>query len=421
MIIRRKNFLQLFRGTGNPIKLLGPILVLMITGFVLQAQTIQEAKDQAYGGNREKARSICRSILAKDFDSEVAVLMARTYAWDGNYDSTKIVISQVLRKDPEHWDALDCLSDVQFWEEKYKEAIETCNIILTKNAIDEQFLFKKAKILNAMGLYDQAAKQLINLLKSHPANAEARNKLSTIRADLRRNYVRLAYSYDSFEKNSNQDPWHLVALSYGRKTKVGTIIGRVNWAERFGSKGVQYEVDGYPHFSENNYAYLNVGYSNLTIFPKIRTGAEWYHSFPKAFEGSLGMRALFFSNSDTYMLTGTVGKYTGNYWFSFRSYLIPSSSGTSVSGSIQTRRYFADAEDYIGLRIGYGISPDDRNYGNGSSSYLTLKSQSVRIEYNHLFTGMWTANFGISLSHQQFPVIGYVRNYSFDFGIGRFF
>ena len=161
MIIRRKNFLQLFRGTGNPIKLLGPLLVLMITGFDLQAQTIQEAKDQAYGGNREKARSICRSILAKDFDSEVAVLMARTYAWDGNYDSTKIVISQVLRKDPEHWDALDCLSDVQFWEEKYKEAIETCNIILTKDAIDEQFLFKKAKILNAMGLYDQAAKQLI--------------------------------------------------------------------------------------------------------------------------------------------------------------------------------------------------------------------------------------------------------------------
>ena len=421
MIIRRKNFLQLFRGTGNPIKLLGPLLVLMITGFDLQAQTIQEAKDQAYGGNREKARSICRTILAKNFDSEVAVLMARTYAWDGNYDSTKIVISQILRTNPEHWDALDCLSDVQFWEEKYKEAIETCNIILTKNAIDEQFLFKKAKILNAMGLYDQAAKQLIKLLKSHPANAEARNKLSTIRADLRRNYVRLAYSYDSFEKNSKQDPWHLVALSYGRKTKVGTVIGRVNWAERFGSKGVQYEVDGYPHFSENNYAYLNVGYSNLTIFPKIRTGAEWYHSFPKAFEGSLGMRALFFSNSDTYMLTGTVGKYTGNYWFSFRSYLIPSSSGTSVSGSIQTRRYFADAEDYIGLRIGYGISPDDRNYGNGSSSYLTLKSQSVRIEYNHLFTGMWTANFGISLSHQQFPVIGYVRNYSFDFGIGRFF
>ena len=421
MIFRGKNFLQLFRGTVNPFKLLGPILVLMITGFVLQAQTIQEAKTQAYGGDREKARSICRSILAKNFDTEVAVLMARTYAWDGKYDSTKMVISQVLKADPEHWDALDCLSDVQFWEEKYKEAIESCNVILTKNANDEQFLFKKAKILNAMGLYDQAARQLINLLKSHPANAEARNKLSSIRADLRRNYVRLAYSYDSFEKNSNQDPWHLVALSYARKTKAGTIIGRVNWAERFGAKGVQYEVDGYPHFSENNYAYLNLGYSNLTIFPKIRTGAEWYHSFPKAFEGSLGMRALFFSNSDTYMLTGTVGKYTGNYWFSFRSYVIPSSSGTSVSGSIQTRRYFADPEDYIGLRVGYGISPDDRNYGNGSSSYLTLKSQSVRIEYNHLFTGMWTTNVGISLSHQQFPAIGYVRNYSFDFGIGRFF
>jgi len=421
MAFRRKKILNSFDGKKNHFHLFGFLLILLFSGFAGHSQNIQEAKDQAYKGDREKARAICRAILAKDFDADVAVLMARTYAWDGKYDSTKIVISQVLKFYPTHWDALDCLSDVQFWEEKYRDAIESCNIALTKDAKDEHFLYKKAKILNAMGQYEQAARQLQTLLKSHPANAEARNKLSSIRADQRRNNIRLAYTYDTFEKNSNQDPWYLVALSYGRKTSLGSIIGRVNWAERFGSKGFQYELDGYPHISENNYAYLNAGYSNLSIFPKIRAGAEWYHSFPKAFEGSLGMRALYFTNSDIYMLTGTVGKYTGNYWFSFRTYVIPSSSGSSVSGSIQTRRYFADPEDYIGLKVGYGISPDDRGNGDGSSSYLTLQSQSVRVEYNHLFPGMWTTNVGISLSHQQFPAIGYVRNYSFDFGIGRFF
>ncbi len=394
---------------------------LMLSGYISLAQTYQEAKDLAYSGQRQKAREVCRKILSKDFDSDVAVLMARTFAWDGKYDSARVVITAVLKLYPTHWDALDAISDVQYWDEKYAEAISYCDIALEKDAKDEHFMFKKAKILNAMGQYNQAVNLLEELLKNNPANAEARNKLTNIRLDQMKNRIRLTYTYDGFEKKSNKDPWHLAALSYGRKTSFGTVIGRVNWAERFGSKGLQYETDAYPSISENNYAYLNFGYSNLSIFPKFRAGAEWYHSFPKAFEGSLGTRALFFTNSDTYMFTGTVGKYVGNYWISLRSFVTPSSTGTSASGSIQARRYFSDPEDYIGLRLGYGISPDDRSYGDGSSSYLTLKSQSIRMEYNHIFKRIWTINVGAALSNEEFPAIGYVLNYSFDFGIGRSF
>jgi YaiO family outer membrane protein len=410
-----------------PVSLLGHcysvllLVVLLLAGFQGRGQTYQDAKDLAYNGQREQAREVCRKILAKDFDSDVAVLMARTFAWDGQYDSTRVLIAEVLKRYPNHWDALDAISDVQYWDKKFPEAIGYCNIALAKDPKDQHFMLKKAILLNAMGDYNQSVGQLESLLKIYPANAEARNKLADIRLDQLKNRIRLAYTYDFFEKNSNRDPWQLAALSYARKTSFGTLLGRVNWAERFGSKGFQYEMDAYPHLSENNYLYLNLGYSNLPIFPKIRSGAEWYHSFPKAFEGSLGMRALFFTNSDTYMLTGTVGKYTGNFWFSLRSYVTPSSNGTSVSGSIQARRYFADPETYLGLRLGYGVSPDDRSYGDGSSSYLKLKSQSARVELNHLISKVWTINIGASLSREEFPALGYVLNYSFDFGIGRSF
>ena len=87
--------------------------------------------------------------------------------------------------------------------------------------------FKKAKILNAMGQYDQAANLLEDLLKNNPANVEARNKLTTIRLDQMKNKIRLSYTYDCFKKKSNKDPWYLAALSYGRKTSFGTVIGRV--------------------------------------------------------------------------------------------------------------------------------------------------------------------------------------------------
>jgi YaiO family outer membrane protein len=392
-----------------------------MAGFQGRSQTYQEAKDLAYNGQRAQAREVCRKILAKEYDSDVAVLMARTFAWDGQYDSSRVVIAEVLKRYPTHWDALDAISDVQYWDKKYTEAIAYCDIALSKDAKDQHFMFKKAVLLNAKGDYDQSVGQLESILKINPANAEARKKLSDIRLDQQKNRIRLTYTYDFFEKNASKDPWHLAALSYARKASFGTIIGRLNWAERFGSKGFQYEMDAYPSISENNYLYLNLGYSDLTIFPKIRSGAEWYHSFPKAFEGSLGMRALFFTNSNTYMLTGTVGKYTGNYWISLRSFVTPTSDGTSISGSIQARRYFSDPENYLGLRLGYGVSPDDRSYGDGSASYLKLKSQSVRGEFNHLFNKIWTLNIGASLSHEEFAAVGYVLNYSFDFGIGRSF
>ncbi len=397
------------------------LIALLLAGYQGKSQTLREAKDLAYNGQRARAREVCRKILAKEYDSDVAVLMARTFAWDGQYDSSRVVIAEVLKLYPTHWDALDAISDVQYWDKKYAEAIIFCDIALSKDPKDQHFMFKKAVLLNAKGEYDRSVGLLESLMKINPANAEARKKLSDFRLDQQKNRIRLTYTYDFFEKNANRDPWHLAALSYARKASFGTIIGRLNWAERFGSKGFQYEMDAYPHLSENNYLYLNLGYSDLTIFPKIRSGAEWYHSFPKAFEGSLGMRALFFTNSNTYMLTGTVGKYTGNYWISLRSFVTPSSNGTSVSGSIQVRRYFSDPENYLGLRLGYGVSPDDRSYGDGSSSYLKLKSQSVRGEFNHLFNKIWTLNIGAALSHEEFPAVGYILNYSFDFGIGRSF
>ncbi|MCL6101783.1 MAG: YaiO family outer membrane beta-barrel protein [Bacteroidetes bacterium] len=397
------------------------LFTLMFSGNISQAQTYQEAKDLAFKGEYGKSREMCRKILANDFDPDVAVLMARTYAWDSKYDSARVTLAEVLKREPTNRDALDAISDVQYWDNKYGDAIRYCDIALAKNAKDEHFMLKKAKILNAMADYKQSTGLLEALLQINPANAEARKKLLEIRIDQMKNRVRLTYTYDLFEKKSNKDPWQLAALSYGRKTSIGAIYGRINWADRFGSKGFQYEMDAYPHLSENNYLYLNAGYSNLSIFPKVRSGAEWYHSFPKAFEGSLGMRALFFTNSNTYMITGTVGKYVGNYWISLRSFVTPSSTGTSVSGSIQARRYFADPEDYIGLRLGYGVSPDDRRYGDVNSSYLKLKSQSARVEYNHLFNKIWTTNIGFSLAHEEFAAMGYVLNYTFDVGITRFF
>ena len=166
------------------------------------------------------------------------------------------------------------------------------------------------------------------------------------------------YTYSNF--GDDIDPWHLLAVSVGERTRLGSLIGRVNYANRFDSNGVQVEADAYPRIAEGAYAYLNAGYSRADIFPEWRFGAEVFTSLPAAWEASAGARQLRFESSTVTLYTGSVGKYVGNYWFSLRPYVRPKDGSLSASASLTARRYFEDATHYVGARVGYGSTPSDR-------------------------------------------------------------
>src|SRR5665648_31109 len=59
------------------------------------SQTYEEARNLAFNGERAKAQQICRAILSQGFNSDVALLLGRTYAWDGQYDSTRVILNEV--------------------------------------------------------------------------------------------------------------------------------------------------------------------------------------------------------------------------------------------------------------------------------------------------------------------------------------
>lgn len=401
------------------------LAILMLNGlfFTVSAQSYEEARSLALNGNRAKARQLCKAILAQGFNSDVALLLGRTYAWDGKYDSTRVILNEVLAHNPDNMEALDAFADVEYWSGNYDKAIEYCDLALKKDPKNEDFLFKKAKILHSSEKYEEAVASLDELISINGSNAEALKKLQEYRLDVMKNRIRLNYTIDHFDKSFNRDPWQVIALSYGRKTKLGSVIARVNMAKRFGDTGFQYEMDAYPKISENNYGYLNYGFSQSSVFPDNRFGAELFHSFPKAFEGSIGMRTLFFGSSDVTIFTGSVGKYISNYWISLRSYVTPGSTGTSVSGQLQMRRYFSDPENYIGLRLGYGVSPDDnQNLVNSDlSSRLKLKTRSVRLEFNHLINHVWIINPAAAWGSEELKSGSFSGYYTFDISIARLF
>jgi len=166
------------------------------------------------------------------------------------------------------------------------------------------------------------------------------------------------FSYVSF--SGATDPWRLASASFSRRAATGSLIARVNYADRFGTTGVQVEADAYPRVNENVYLYLNLGYSGATIFPEWRLGGEAFTSLPAAWEASLGFRQLRFGGAPVTLFTGALGKYVGNYWFSLRPYVRKKEGGFSTSAGLTARRYFEDGDHWVGVAGSYGTSPTDR-------------------------------------------------------------
>jgi YaiO family outer membrane protein len=133
------------------------------------------------------------------------------------------------------------------------------------------------------------------------------------------------------------------------------------------------------------------------------------------------MRFLFFGGSNVNIYTATNGKYAGSYWASLRAFVTPGNGGTSASGLLEVRRYFSDPEDYVGLRLGYGISPDDNRNLINSGQNLKLKTRSIKIEYNHIFNHIWIFKAGAVWGSEELEHDNYAGYYTFDIGISRLF
>lgn len=159
--------------------------------------------------------------------------------------------------------------------------------------------------------------------------------------------------------------WHVNSLRTDWRIKGSPVQAKINAGRLAGPEEgdgqlfhLQYQVDAYPRISSSDYMYLSAAFSGSTRFPKYYLGGEWYHSFARGFEASLGFRWFQWRESVVYY-TGSAGKYYGNYWFSLRAYVTPTEDYTGQTWVLSARRYLATAEDYLGLKLEYGTSPEN--------------------------------------------------------------
>jgi len=388
--------------------LLIPILLALPKVIVAQEELssdalFQQARQAAFESkDYPKAIRLSKKALQKSPDyTDIETFLGRLYTWTDQPDSARAVFEVIMQKKPGNEDASFAYASLEYWNNNSEKALSIAENGLSTNPNSSDLLLIKAKILNSLNKLEEANNTIVLLLKKDPKNTEARAFGERLKENSTPNKVGLSYDFVHFDKQFN-DPWHLVSIDYGRQTKLGSITGRLNYANRFAESGVQGELEAYPRISKTFYSYLGLGYSgDVGIFPKYRSGFSLYANLPSAFEAEAGIRFLHFSDNTT-VYTAALGKYIKNYWLNFRTYLTPSGSNISQSYSLNLRYYYGGSDDYFNLGAGTGISPDETSNNILLNSGYKLRSNNISASFKHLFNKKNVVTLSSSWQNQEY-------------------
>ncbi|MBT8320576.1 MAG: YaiO family outer membrane beta-barrel protein [Eudoraea sp.] len=374
------------------------LIVVLISSFDLMAQeysfsgdpdiSFSTAREMAFSGNHQGARDTLKSILSRYPDyTDVRSLLAKTYSWDGAYDDARLQFNRITSKERQNKEVWIAAVKNEIYAENEHIALGLVNKALIHLPDEATLVSLKADVV-----YRIKKKQELPNPSDDKKGAEIKPT---------KNRLEFGNAIDVFD--SFYEPMLYASVAYIRETGFGKLIPRINYSNRFNTNGLQYELDVYPKFSKKLHGYLNYGYSSDAIYPTHRAGAELYMNLPKAVEISAGMRYLDFANNSTTILTGSVGLYRGDYYFSLRPYVTPSNNQTGFSGNLLGRKYFKNKYHYLGVNLGVGYAPELRQLSANNvllaETLFFIESQQILLEYQ--FTSgdqehRYRANLGIT-------------------------
>ena len=400
------------------------ILSLLLSSSLTFAQEVNKSSDELFLEARDKAFeeknykeaiNLANQALSQSPTySDIAIFLGRLYTWSDETQLARETFKNVeTLMDPSE-DLYIAYTSLEYWNDDNDEALSIVDRGLIKFPKSEDLLLLKAKILNSDKNYKEASVTINELLRLNNSNTEARELATRIEINSAKNAIGISYNYSHFDKQFAND-WNAVSVSYKRNTSLGSVILKLNYANKFKDNGTQVELEAYPRISKTFYMYVGGGYSNnVGIFPKYRGGASLYANLPKSFEADLGLRYLYFSDN-LFMFTGSVGKYYKSFWFNLRTYITPSDKTVSQSYTFTTRYYTGDANNYFSFAIGKGISPEDFNNNLLGETRYKLKSFKLGLDYNFSIKEINLISVGANYFNQEY--LPHTKGNQYDFSI----
>ncbi len=362
------------------------------------------------GKQDEAIASLRQQLAVHPGDDDARVVLGGMLSWRDRYDEARAVLDEALAHGP-RGDVLRALINVELWSGHPERAEKLAALALEKEPNAADLRVARARALRDSKRLEEARLEVEKALSLAPGNEAALGLHQSLLGDLRTWQVDLAGSTDFF--NDHRPVWWDASTSLSRHFGFGSVIFRASHAHRFGEDDNLFELESYPAIREGTYAFLSVGFSPQAIlYPHARVAADLYQNLGAGFEASLGYRGLFF-DSPVHILTGSFGKYFGN-WFAFARayYVLPASSG---SLHLNLRRYLPDGQSYFGIRYAHGLSKEELL----SSNDIALdSSDTLALEASLWITGAWTASARASAARQARAGTSDLWDYSLAAGVG---
>lgn len=376
-----------------------------------------------------KAGNLCyakmlalKHLATHPSDGDVRVILGQIYLKQKCYQQAKNEFLYVLQYYPKYVDARLFLADIAL---HYGDDILAMNIInqgLLCDPCNVDLLAKKAHIVFVQHMYAQSAFRAQKILAIAPCNENARNVLQ----EIKKVSPRYTYGLNEIGISSGNDDvpdlgeiWDYSSFYYSADTAAGNVAAKVNYAARLGIRAPQMELDFSPVINQNLYFELTGAYANQpTLFPTYAASAEGYLATHSIFDISLGSKYSYITDSTFFTrYTGSLSKYIGDYWLSFRPYyFVPNAGQRSILYTGVIRRYFGTTDRYLNLSLGFGKSPDLADLQ--TLDFLVIKNKYANFggEFpicNHRFV----IDLGIGYQRWNYPS-GLVRNlYGMNAGV----
>lgn len=401
------------------------VVFILLIGFTtfgtLKAQDsfdpdelLVEARELIFDKKYQEGRKIAFRALEKYPEyADILILVGRSYAWEGKNDSASIYLERAIVASPNYEDGYSAYLDNLMWSDQYDQA----DNILSRakesfgSPLPDNLRYKESRLFYYRDEYDKAYEIAEELFDKDYEQEGLLGYIQNLQRLRRTNAVGVTYDYDNFQ--GDLTPWNTFSF-YGRtRTNLtGALIARVTQAYRFDSQGTLFEIDAYPSLGKNMYAYINIGGSGASFFPKIRFGTSIYYSLEKAWEVEAGYRYLGFGEA-THIFTGSLGKYVGNWWLNLRANVIPDNRNVSTSANFQARYYFKTAEDFFSIQLSSGVSPDEEN----RDQTQLLNSYRARIGYQQLLTSRFMVYTFTGYSRDELSTDIFRNDLNFTLGL----
>jgi YaiO family outer membrane protein len=382
---------------------------IVITDTTSIELLFKRARELSYDKNYSLAIRICQKIIEKKPGYfEVRTFLARTYAWDKQYDNARIELSKVLIEKENDFDALNTFFDVEFWTESYSVASDYLKIALGFYPNSEELLLKKAKLQIRLEEKSEAALTLRRVLNLNPGQKEAVRLMNSLEGRKLNNGFKAGMQVDLLDKIVfNKDiVQYLYVVEYSKSYAFGSVLLRTNYANKFNVQGPQFELESYVHFNPKIYTNLLVGYSNISIFPDYNLNGEMYFKLPNGFETSAGVRYRI-SDKNSFNYTASLSNYYKDYWFNIRTFFTPKTdqkvrsanlSKSSITVLANIRIYFGDSDNFMGFKAGSGRSPDE----NKTLDVAAIRQASQGgLELQKRIINRWLMKLDVSYSKEE--------------------